>query len=169
MIAGAQVPFLRIKKLSGSNVTIKDTLIDCIHRIKSENVKYHFCLFPASILISPNDLRIAFVNIKKKLNSLIAVNENKTFYRSFIKKRKYVEFVWKKNAKKMSQQLQPAFSDSGTFFVFKTKEFLKSKNILLNKSSIYLLDKYTGVDLDDKKDWKFLKFAWKFKKYLRNL
>ena len=165
--AGAKVPFLRQKKLSGPNVTIKDTLHDCIHRISSNNVEYHCCLFPAAILIHPNDLKSAYLNVRKnKLDAILSVIENQTFYRSFVKKKKYVEFVWEKNSKKMSQQLQTAYSDSGSFYFFKTKKYLKSKKILLKKTSVYVLDKYVGIDVDDKKDLKFLKLAFELKNQL---
>jgi CMP-N-acetylneuraminic acid synthetase len=167
--AGAKVPFLRQKKLSGSNVTIKDTLHDCIHRISSNNVEYHCCLLPAGILINPNDLKSAYLKARKnKLDAIFSAIENQTFFRSFIKNKKYVEFVWEKNSKKMSQQLRTAYSDSGSFYFFKTKKYLKSKKILLKKTSVYVLDKYVGIDVDDKKDLKFLKLAFKFKNQLYN-
>ena len=167
--AGAKVPFLRQKKLSGPNVTIKDTLHDCIHRISSNNIEYHCCLFPAAILINPNDLKSAYFKAKKnKLDAIFSVIENQTFFRSFIENKKYVEFVWKKNSKKMSQQLQTAYSDSGSFYFFKTKKYLNTKKILLKKTSVYVLDKYVGIDVDDKKDLKFLKLAFRFKNQLNN-
>ena len=134
--AGAKVPFLRQKKLSGPNVTIKDTLHDCIHRISSNNVEYHCCLFPAAILIHPNDLKSAYLNVRKnKLDAILSVIENQTFYRSFIKKNKYVEFVWEK-IQKMSQQLQTAYSDSGSFYFFKNKKIPKIKNFTQKNFSL---------------------------------
>ena len=90
---GAEVPFLRENKLSGSKVTIQRTIQDCIKRLNSENIKYHFCVFPTAILIEPNDLISAYNIIKKgNFNSVVAVTENKTFFRSFIKKKKIINF-----------------------------------------------------------------------------
>jgi len=167
--AGAEVPFLRQNKLSGPYVTIKDTLHDCIYRVNSNNVEYHCCLFPTAVLINPNDLKTAYLKVKKnKLDAILSVIENQTFFRSFIKKKKYVGFVWEKNSKKMSQQLQTAYSDSGSFYFFKTRKFLQSKKILLKKTSVYVLDKYVGINVDDKKDLKFLRLAFKFKNQSKN-
>ena len=163
--AGAEVPFLRPKHLSGPQTTIKETLHDFILSLGSENVKYHCCLFPAAILIKPKDLRVAYLKTQNnKYDAILSVVENKTFFRSFIKKKKFVEFVWNKNSKKMSQQLKPAYNDAGAFYFFNTKKYLQTKKILLKKTSIYILDKYTGIDVDNTKDLKFLKFAFKFKK-----
>ena len=87
--AGADVPFLRSNNLSGPNTTIKATIQDCIKKLKSENIKYHFCVFPTAILLEPNDLISAYKLIKKEnFNCIVAVTENKTFFRSFIKKKK---------------------------------------------------------------------------------
>ena len=65
------------------------------------NVEYHCCLFPTAVLISPNDLKSAYLNVKKnKLDAIVSVIENQTFFRSFIKKKKYIRFVWEKKFKK---------------------------------------------------------------------
>ena len=77
--AGAQVPFLRSKKLSGPNITIKETMLDCIKKINSKKTKYHFCLFPSAILIKPTDLKKAYRSIVNgNFNAIVAVVENKT-------------------------------------------------------------------------------------------
>lgn len=162
--AGADVPFLRSNNLSGPNTTIKATIQDCIKKLKSENIKYHFCVFPTAILLEPNDLISAYKLIKKEnFNCVVAVTENKTFFRSFIKKKKNIDFLWKKNSKKMSQELKPAYSDSGTFYIFKTSNYIKNTRILPNNSSFFLIDKYKGINVDDKNDLKFLKIAYKMR------
>lgn len=162
---GAEVPFLRKNKLSGSKVTIQKTIQDCIKRLNSENIKYHFCVFPTAILIEPNDLISAYNIIKKgNFNSVVAVTENKTFFRSFIKKKKIINFFWSNNSKKMSQELKSAYSDSGTFYIFKTSNYMKSNKILPSNSSVYLIDKYKGVNVDDQNDLKFLEIAFNMKK-----
>lgn len=162
--AGADVPFLRSSSLSGPNTTIKATIQDCIKKLKSENIKYHFCVFPTAILLEPNDLISAYKLIKKEnFNCVLAVTENKTFFRSFIKKKKLIDFFWKKNSKKMSQELKSAYSDSGTFYIFKTSNYIKSTRILPNNSSFFLIDKYKGINVDDKNDLKFLKIAYKMR------
>ena len=133
--------------------------------MNSENIKYHFCVFPTAILIEPNDLISAYNIIKKgNFNSVVAVTENKTFFRSFIKKKKIINFFWSKNSKKMSQELKSAYSDSGTFYIFKTSSYMKNNKILPSNSSVYLIDKYKGVNVDDQNDLKFLKIAFKMKR-----
>ena len=159
---GALVPFIRDKKLSGSLSSIKDTLRDCIKKIKSFNTKYHFCIYPTAILLTKKDLQKAFSKIKKsKADALIAVVENKSFYRSLIynTKSKQISYKWKKFSKTMSQNLPKAFLDSGTFYIFKTTKYLSSESNIPKKTISYVVDKYKGIDVNTKEDIEFLKIA----------
>lgn len=161
---GALVPFLRNKKLALPSTTIKSTLVDCINKIKSHETEYHFCLYPSSILINKYDLKNALSKIKKvKAELLLAVTENENFYRSLIenKSKKNIEFKWRKFQKTMSQKLPISFQDSGTFFIFKTEEYILSKSIIPKNTISYVLDKYKGIDLNTESDLRILKLAYK--------
>lgn len=162
---GATVPFLRSKKLSNSNTGIKETLVDCIHQIKTFHVKHHFCIYPTAILITSNDLKKAFQKIKNfKAGALFAVYENSSLMRSFkyIKKKNEIDFKWKRYSKYMSQDLPKIYSDSGTFFIFNTKDYLSSKTILPKKTIPYEISKIKGIDLNTKNDLELLKAAYSF-------
>tara|TARA_X000000950_G_C13826542_1_gene624280 strand:+ start:89 stop:778 length:690 start_codon:yes stop_codon:yes gene_type:complete len=161
---GAYVPFLRSKKLALPSTTIKSTIENCIKTIKSQKIEYHFCLYPSSILINKNDLKKGFTKIKKiKADLLIAVTENENFYRSLVenKSKKNIEFKWKKFQKTMSQNLPISFQDSGTFFIFKTEKYMRSKSIIPKNTTPFVLDKYKGIDLNTDSDLKILKLAYR--------
>ena len=57
---GAEVPFLRSKKLSDDYTPIINVMIDAIDKIESFKEKFHFCIYPTSILINQKDLKSAF-------------------------------------------------------------------------------------------------------------
>ena len=63
---GAEVPFLRSKKLANDFTPTVDVLIDCINKISSQATKYHFCLYPCTTLLFKKDLINSFKKIKKK-------------------------------------------------------------------------------------------------------
>ena len=48
---GAEVPFLRSKKLANDFATTSEVVVDCIKRISSQTTKYHFCLYPTTTLL----------------------------------------------------------------------------------------------------------------------
>ena len=62
---GAEVPFLRSKKLADDFTPDLDVLIDCIKKISSQATKYHFCLYPTTTLLFKKDLINSFKKIKK--------------------------------------------------------------------------------------------------------
>jgi CMP-N-acetylneuraminic acid synthetase len=160
---GAEVPFLRSKKLSNSKSTIKDTVVDAIKKIDSYNCPIHFVVYPTAILIEKKDLVSSLGILKKesKANMVLSVTENNSFYRSFVlKKKKEIVWRWKKFQNTMSQDLPRAYSDTGTFFLFKTNSYLKSKDLLVDPILFYEIDKYKGIDVNTQNDLLFLKLAY---------
>jgi CMP-N-acetylneuraminic acid synthetase len=157
---GAEAPFLRNKRLSNSKSTIKDTIMDAIKKLKSYHCPVHFVVYPTAILIEKKDLvhSLKMLNNNTKANTVLAVVENNSFYRSFvIKKKNEIVWKWKNFQNKMSQDLPKAFMDSGTFFLFKTKSYLKSKDSLTNPILFYEIDKKKGIDVNTKNDLFLLK------------
>lgn len=157
---GAEIPFIREKKLAFGDVTIKDTLVDCIKRIKTKNIKYHFCIYPTATLINATDLKKGFSQIKKNSGStLLAVIENSNIYRSLLysKKKNELRFRWLKYSRWMSQDLPKSYIDTGTFYIFKTTELLKERSILPKKIIPYFIDKFKGLDVNDLYDLKIMK------------
>ena len=62
---GAEVPFLRSKKLANDFATTSEVVVDCIKRISSQTTKYHFCLYPTTTLLFKKDLINSFKKIKQ--------------------------------------------------------------------------------------------------------
>lgn len=160
---GALTPFLRKKKLSGSKITIKETLVDCINRINSKKVAYHFCLYATSIFLQPDDLKKAFKKIKKfNGNVLLPVVRNLNSLRSFkLINKNEIRFYIEKYSTTMSQDLPELYSDSGTFFILKTEPYLKIKSFFPKKIIPFYIEKYKSIDLNDDQDLKLLKLISK--------
>lgn len=157
---GAEVPFLRDKKLSNDYTPTYKVLIDCIKKIKSQNHEYHFCIYPTSILISKKDLVKALIKIKKlKANFICPVSKFKINpYRSLQINKKYINFSWPKYQTRRSQDLKDLYYDTGSFYIYKTKSLLKinNKNIIPKKSTFLILKKKL-IDINYPKDLKLLK------------
>ena len=162
---GAEVPFLRSKKLSDDFTTTSEVLIDCIERISSKKTAFHFCLYPTTTLISKEDLIKAYKKIKKeKANLLIAITDFETSpYRALKVSNNKIDFYFKKYAKYRTQDLPKLFCDSGSFYIFKTVSLLKDKGKLNNKSTYYYLDRDKAVDIDNIKDFKLAELLFKNK------
>lgn len=98
---------------------------------------------------------------KKRFDSLMSVNEinpPNTWIKS-----KNLKFPRKKNHNfyKTRQSLEKTYNENGSFYIFKTKEFLLKKNRLFNKIGMYVMDKKFGFEVDDFEDLLILKKIFK--------
>ena len=162
---GAEVPFLRSKKLANDFTPVPDVLIDCIKKISSQATKYHFCLYPTTTLVLKKDLINSFKKIKKiNFDHLSSVSEyDASPYRAlrFVGKNR-IEFNSKKFALTRSQNLPRLCRDSGSFTIHRTKSLLKYNRKLPKKTTYYFIDKYRCIDIDTESDFKLAEFIFKY-------
>jgi len=161
---GAEVPFVRSTKLSDDFTPTYKVLIDCIKKIKSERIPYHFCIYPTSIFIDKNDLKKAYNKILKlKYNFICPVQKFISHpLRSFKIKKDSIYYNWPKYQMTGSQDLEDFYHDTGSFYIYKTSALLKLKDhkILPPKSTFYILNKLS-VDINTLDDLKLAKKLYK--------
>jgi len=78
------------------------------------------------------------------------------------KKNDIIKFYWPKLAAQRSQDLPKLIHDTGTFYIYKTKTLLETKNKMIKKTTCYLLHKLKSVDINTKEDFEFAEFLYKF-------
>ena len=161
---GAEVPFLRSKRLSDDYTNTAEVLIDAIKKISSETTKYHFCIYPTTTLVSKLDLIKSFKKIKReKSNLLIAITDfDKSPYRALkLIGKKNIKFYFKKFASYRTQDVPKLYQDSGSFYIHKTEALIKNGGKLSNKSIYYYLNRYKAVDIDNEINFKFAEFLYR--------
>lgn len=156
---GAEVPFLRSKKLSNDKTGIKEVICDCINKIGTKNVKYHFILYATNPLIKASYLKLAYTKIlKTKCDFLLGVKKFETYpYKALTVSRNKIFFKFKKKLLKNSQRFQEFYYDDGSFTIFKTRSYLRRKYFFSNNSTFFLHQKNESFDLNTKEDLKMLK------------
>ena len=159
---GAETPFLRKKKLSDDKTGLKEVIKDTIKNINSKNKKHHFYIYATAALLKKNDLIEAFKKIKRlNYDYLISVKKFESNpLRAFKLKNNNLKFYWNKFAKINTQNLKNLYSDSGSFFIFRTEHIFK-KNILPNKTTFYEQYRDNALDIDYPEDLKMLKYIYK--------
>ena len=142
-------------------------MIDCIKRISSQTTKYHFCLYPTTTLLFKKDLINSFKKIKQNDFDLLipVLDYNVSPYRAlkFVGKNR-IEYKLKKFALSRCQDLPRLCHDSGSFYIYKTKNLLKFKNNLPKKTTYYFLDNWRAINIDTESDFKFAEFMFKYMK-----
>lgn len=160
---GAIVPNLRPKKLSGDNTSIRDVVLDFISKNSLTGPKYNFFIYPIAPLMSHKDLITAYNKIKSiNYDLLISVKEfEKSPERAFIiKDKKNLVFLKNNKLYKRSQDLKKQYFDSGSFFIFNTKKYVKNK-YYPKKTTFYLYRYHEAIDVDKPEDLDILKILYK--------
>lgn len=153
---GAEVPFLRSKKLSDNYTTTTDVIIDSIKKISSKNDTFCCCIYPTAVLINKNDLIMSFKKIKK-LNAdlLVAIARyHNSPLRCFEKKKlNWINYKYKKYASTRSQDLKDLYYDTGSFYFYKISSLLKNKNVILSKKITYFeINSERAIDINYPQD-----------------
>ena len=161
---GAEVPFLRSKKLSDDYTPTHKVMVDAIKKIKSMKEEFHFCIYPTSILLDQNDLKKALNKIKKTNSNFIcpiAKFESNPF-RSFYIKGAQIKYNWPIFQMKRSQDLRDLYYDTGSFYIYRTRTLIKirKKKNLPTKTTFIILKKKL-IDINYPEDLNELKFLIK--------
>lgn len=156
MLYGAEVPFLRSKKISDNYSPTYKVLIDVVKRLKIKE-KFIFCIYPTAIFTKVLDLKKAFKSLKKiKADMLCPVTKlDKKFLRSFIfVNKKFIKYLHPRYRLYRSQDLPNIFLDSGSFYIYRTQALLKCthKNLIPKKTIKYFVKK--NIDIDNYEDLK---------------
>lgn len=168
---GAEVPFIRSKKLSNDLASTKNVLRDCIERINSKKVKFHCLLYPTAPLITKKDLQTAFKKLKKnnKANGIITIQSFLSSpLRSLVYKKNYLTSKWKKYQFKNSNNLQNFYFDTGNFYIYKTKQFLNSKDLHPKNMIGHEMSYFRSIDINDMRDLQIAKKLYVINKIKKN-
>ena len=143
---------LRPKKISKDNSKSEEALL---HSIKHLNLLSGIIIFPqVTSPLRPKNIFDKAINQfkKKKLDSLFS----STMVHSFTWEKKKDILIPNYNYKNrpMRQEFNNLYQENGSFYIFKTKGFLKEKNRLFGKIGTYLLDKKYSFQIDDRIDLK---------------
>tara|TARA_B100001173_G_scaffold288262_1_gene277250 strand:- start:176 stop:862 length:687 start_codon:yes stop_codon:yes gene_type:complete len=155
---GAEVPFIRPKKLSGDRI---ETIPVIKHAIMHQKKNYKTptnvcCIYSTAPFIKAIDLQQGL----KKLNSsgadftFPATSYTYPIQRSFrITKDKRAKMFQPKYSNSRSQDLEEAFHDAGQFYWGKVDAWLKNSSILKSNFFPIFLPRYRVQDIDTLEDW----------------
>ncbi len=155
---GAKVPFMRSKKNSDDHATTSDVLVEVLEQYKINNKHFDFacCIYPTAPLINPLKIKEAFEVMRiKNFDSVFPVTSfSYPILRSLKMTEGKVEMNWPEYLNSRSQDLTPAFHDSGQFYWININNFLQTKNILSDNCGAIELSDLEVQDIDNETDWK---------------
>lgn len=156
---GAEVPFIRPKKLSGDHVGTIDVISHAITKMTKKDFQINdvCCIYAASPLIKSDDIKKSYdiFHKEKWLYSFPVTEFEYPIYRSFmINNGKKLKMIYPEHFNTRSQDLKKVYHDAGQFY-WGTKETWLSKKIFFDDYSYpYIIPKWRVQDIDTLDDWK---------------
>ncbi len=160
---GAEVPFLRNKKLSNDYSSTKEVIKDVVDKINLEKQTNIFCLYCTAPLLIIKDLKEALKIFKNTTSeALYAITSySHSPFRSLKKNANFIFPNSVKNMNKRSQDLKRLFHDSGTFYIFSSDYIKKGYKKFSKKTVGYFIPKYRAIDIDVMEDFKLAEYIKK--------
>ena len=159
---GAEVPFLRPKKLCASKSSLKDV---CKHAVKfieiKENIKIKevMALQPTSPLRTSSDIDNSIKIFKrKKADFLTSTSKTKPIeWNCYIRKNSSLFSVTKEKILS-SQESRQTLILNGAIYIY-SKNFLCNKNFFTKKTYTYIMPTNRSIDIDVLDEFKYAEFV----------
>lgn len=159
---GARVPFMRSAETANDFATTADVLTEVLSNYKKQGLEFDYfcCIYATAPMIQLKDIVSSFDLLKSSDFTLVypVVQFSYPIWRCLdllddgSMKRHWPEFE-----RSRSQDLPKEYHDTGTFYWYKTKEWL-SGNIKLGGIEV---DETTIQDIDTEQDWKLAEIKYK--------
>lgn len=161
---GAAVPFMRSAETSDDHSTTAQVLEEVIgdYRKRGRTFDYACCIYPTAPFVTPKKLRHAFDKLANSDADLVLPIARFSFpiWRSFRLEGDRVHYNWPEYAPMRSQDLPPAFQDTGQFYFFRP-EILKGSRLLVTENSIGIeIDELEVQDIDTEADWRLAEMKY---------
>lgn len=159
---GASVPFIRSEKTSNDFATLADVLHEVLSMYDSQGKSFDniCCLLATCPLVKSSYISEAY---EKLLNSdFISVYPIVQFSYPILRSLKMditgeVTMNWPEYMKTRSQDLTPAYHDSGTFYWHKVKPWAAGER----KSCGIVIEENLVQDIDTEQDWKIAEMKYR--------
>ncbi len=146
----------RPKELVDDNASSADGVIHVLENI-DQSYEVGFLLQPTSPLRTASHVKEAIeLYIKKNTKTLVSVTAHSSpspFKSFYFKKDKLIPFRDFKDLSTPAQNLPSCYFLNGAIYIFSISSFLKTPEFINKNTSIYIMDKVSGIDIDTMEDW----------------
>lgn len=163
---GAKVPFIRSERNSNDYATTADVISEVIDRYEEKNIFFDYvcCIYPTAPFITSKKLEKAYsLLIEEDANSVVPIVKfGFPILRSLKIENKKIEMNWPEYMNTRSQDLEPAYHDSGQFYFLKVNSFKENKTLFSNNSVGLEVPESEVQDIDTPEDWKIAEIKYTF-------
>lgn len=158
---GATIPFLRSEKTANDYATLADVLQEVLDCYSERGMRFDnmCCILATCPLLKPESISDAYKMLVQSDFTTICpmVAYSYPILRSFsIDESGEMTMNWPEYAKTRSQDLRPAYHDSGTFYWHKIEPWLKGNR---RRGGIVISEELVQ-DIDTEQDWKIAEMKY---------
>ena len=166
---GAEVPFLRPKRLATSSSLAIDSYIYTIKKIQKnekKKIRTFMVLLPTSPLRNSNHITKALNKFNsKKHDSLISVSRSDVpiSWNKILDKKGFLKEIFIENGiLKNRQHSRASYIPNGAIYIFKFNLLEKYRKYIFKKTIAFIMDKRNSIDIDNVREFNLAK------KYFKN-
>ena len=166
---GAEVPWLRPKRLAQDKSRIVDSVLYNLRRFKEqENYQpdYVIILQTTSPLREKKDILDCWRLMQKtKASTILTVSPTHPRLYYLGKKQNIILANGRESQSTNVQAWRPGYILNGCFvYIIKTSALLKEKSVITKNTKALICDKWRSVDLDEPADWVLAEYLYKNRK-----
>lgn len=163
---GAEVPFMRSSENANDYAGIADVLIEVIQQYNSTGRIFSniCCLFSTAPLTSDRKIIEAYNKlITENFDSLCPVVAfSYPILRALeMDEQNRLKMIWPEYLSSRSQDLKPAYHDSGSFYWVRSGALQKEKTLFCKNGSAIFLPENEVQDIDTETDWRLAELKYK--------
>ena len=154
---GASIPFYRKQETSNDYAMLADVIVDVLldYKKNGKTFDYVCCILATAPFINKNRIVQGFEILQKNdADSVLPVTRfSYPIQRALKISDEKLQMFWPENYDVRSQDLTPAYQDSGQFYWIKTKSFLEQKKLFAKKTFPLVIPEIEVQDIDTQEDW----------------
>ncbi|MBC7890820.1 MAG: pseudaminic acid cytidylyltransferase [Sphingobacteriaceae bacterium] len=162
---GATVPFLRSAATSDDRATTSQVLEEVLAGYEGvgQPFGYACCLYPTAPFVSETLLAQALEKLRAGRYDCVFPVQRFGFpvQRALVFEGDRLQWLQPENALVRSQDLAPAFHDTGQFYFFDVAAFRQSGRLLSDNTSGLEISELQAHDIDTEDDWRVAEFKFK--------
>ena len=167
ILSGASVPFMRSKINSTDNSTIYDVIVEVVKEYSKKNINFDYgcCIFPISPLINCEILNKCYqILTNGKYHSVLPLSYTEQPIERALKldKRNLLKLDNLDVFKKMGQDFEPSYFDTGQFCWFNIKQTISTGSLISSKTKGMILNQFEYQDVNTFDEWEMLKIKYKY-------
>lgn len=161
---GASVPFYRSASNSDDFSTTADVIEEVILQYKKNGKEFSSlcCIYPTAPFVNAERLTKG-MNLLMETGAdcvLPVVRFGYPIQRALEIENGKVQMIWPEHYLSRSQDLSPAYHDSGQFYCMKTESLLKQKKLFAEFTIPMVISEEEVQDIDTEEDWKLAELKY---------